>query len=99
MLATVRPAEVILARADGNAAFEVDRWTSWTARVARAVGVAETNDCEPSRVAGHFHPHRAVLLLDRPRPCDGAARLTLLRLVFAIRPARGRPAAAIYPYR
>ena len=97
--ASVRPAEVILACGDGNAAFEVAAWTSWTARAARATGSAQINDCEPSCVAGHFHAHRAVLLLDRPRACHGASRFTRLKLIFAVRPARGQPSPVPYPCR
>ena len=97
--ARVRPAEVILACGDGSAAFEVVAWTSWTARAARATGTAQINDCEPSCVAGQFHPHRAVLLLYRPRPCHGASRFTRLKRIFAVRPSRGQPSPVAYPCR
>ena len=76
----VRPSELLLACGDGTQSFTVARWTRWNRRSARAVGTAEVNDCTPSCVAGKLHRYRAIVLLDRPRTCNGRVLFTRLRL-------------------
>jgi hypothetical protein len=94
-----KPKDVLLACGDGNASFDVARWSRWTRQSAKAVGTASIDDCQPNCVAGHFHAYLAALILDRPRACHGKRRFTRLRLVFATRPARGQPAPIIYACR
>jgi hypothetical protein len=77
----VRPSELLLACGDGTEWFDVSRWTRWTRRSARAVGISHTRDCTPSCVAGRDRARRAVVLLDRPRPCGGRVLFTRLRIV------------------
>jgi len=76
----VRPSELLLSCGDGTQSFTVARWTRWNRRSARAVGTAEVNDCTPSCVAGKLHQYRAIVLLDRPRTCNGRVLFTRLRL-------------------
>ena len=53
----VRPRNLTLACADGNDYLSRLTWNSWTAGLARAVGVQEINDCDPYCAVGHFHSY------------------------------------------
>jgi len=92
----VRPSELLLACGDGTESFTVARWTRWNRRSARAVGTAEVNDCTPSCVAGTVHQYRgAIVLLDRPRRCDGRMLFTRLRLFTRTSTAGASPGGAV----
>jgi hypothetical protein len=66
---SVRPAEIVVACADGN--FYVDhlRWTRWTPTEAVATGVGHRNDCKPYCAAGHFHAAPLTIRLSRVVEC------------------------------
>ena len=92
---SVKPEDVLLACGDGTESFHAARWTRWTRLGARAVGMAQINDCTPSCVDGHDHTYRAVLLLDRPRACGGRRLFTRVRLVLTGPPGGGQPVGSI----
>lgn len=43
------------------------QWLSWGGPSAVARGYAWLNDCRPYCASGHFHPHRAIIRVRRPR--------------------------------
>jgi hypothetical protein len=43
------------------------QWLSWGGVAAQARGYAWLNDCRPSCANGHFHRHRAIIRVRRPR--------------------------------
>ena len=53
----VRPSSIILACADGNAAFTRLHWESFGGDTAHATGSYAFNDCTPTCVAGHVHSY------------------------------------------
>ncbi|CCK25872.1 putative secreted protein [Streptomyces davaonensis JCM 4913] len=64
----VRPADFMLACADGNSRLASLHWSRWGERSARAEGVNWVNDCKPYCAAGRFHAYPVSVRLDRPEP-------------------------------
>jgi hypothetical protein len=59
---TVRPANYIMACADGNAGLQKLHWTAWAAQEASGFGTFYENDCTPTCVGGHFHKYSALIM-------------------------------------
>jgi len=70
----VRPANIIVACADGNIALTRLRWSTFGGTVARASGQFSYNDCNPNCAAGHFHSVPATVVLSKPRRCPDGHR-------------------------
>jgi hypothetical protein len=66
----VRPAQIVLACADGSAYLSGLHWASWQS-LARASGTWRINDCTPYCARGTFHSFPAVVTLRRPAPLPG----------------------------
>ncbi|GAA2812281.1 hypothetical protein [Saccharopolyspora taberi] len=62
----VRPSEIVLTCADGNAVVRGIDWDSWGSAQASGLGTAEINDCEPSCADGESRPERVRVTLDAP---------------------------------
>lgn len=84
----VRPDRIVLACADFGLYVDKTDWSSWGGRRARAKGVLNVNDCDPSCAEGHFDRYKVKLRLSRirNRPCGRHDELipiyTRLRLWF-----------------
>jgi hypothetical protein len=62
-----RPAELVLACADGNAYLTGLHWSTWGS-AAYGTGTWRVNGCTPDCAAGTFHSFPAVVMLWRPEP-------------------------------
>lgn len=86
----VRPSQIVLTCADGNARLERLRWSTWGRRTARARGLLVMNDCVPYCARGHFRRYRASVVLYRPRRgCSWGGEGVVFRAVL-IRAREGR---------
>ncbi|GDY28454.1 hypothetical protein [Gandjariella thermophila] len=74
--AEVRPANFLLACADGTLRLDGMRWTQWGPRAAVGTGQQVVNDCDPYCAAGHYHSYPVRVTLDTPRPWPGHPGLT-----------------------
>jgi hypothetical protein len=89
----VRPASIILACADANAAFTRLRWSSFGGVSADASGQFTFNDCNPSCVAGHVHSYPVAVVFSKPRRCPDGHRD--YRLAVASYSSAARPPGAV----
>jgi hypothetical protein len=64
----VRPADFLLACADGNSRLSSLHWSRWGPDAAVARGFNVVNDCKPYCAAGTFHSYPVVVRLDHPQP-------------------------------
>jgi hypothetical protein len=97
----VKPSQVILACADGNAGVKKIAWLGWGRPTAAGVGTAFANDCSPNCAAGHVHTYRSVILLSGSQSCHGeVAYRTATVAIVGEPPAAWKTAAdATYPLR
>jgi hypothetical protein len=97
-----RPAEIVLACADGNFGVRRLRWTGWGETFAAATGVAFANDCKPYCAAGHMHSYQAIVVASGTQHCPGGAtaysRVTVAFVGRSPYPT-SRPADMVYPAR
>ncbi|MGW7003290.1 hypothetical protein ACWGCW_10780 [Streptomyces sp. NPDC054933] len=70
----VRPANFLIACADGNNYLTALRWSQWGRNSATATGRDVVNDCKPYCAAGKFHSYPATVRLDRVRQWNGQSR-------------------------
>jgi hypothetical protein len=86
----VKPSEIILACADGNAAVDSVKWTSFGGAVATGTGVYGFNDCTPNCVSGKVHSYPAKLAVAKAQACpDGFNDYRSLKLTFTGKPPKG----------
>jgi hypothetical protein len=80
----IKPSEIILACADGNAGVEHIHWTSFGGATARGSGSYFYNTCTPSCVAGKVKSDPVTLSASQAKPCfDSQDDYRALSLVFA----------------
>jgi hypothetical protein len=86
----IRPAQIVLACADGNFYFTGLDWSAWNASGAQATGTAHQNDCTPNCAAGHFHSYGVSVKLSRREACArGRIEFTRLHYTLSVRPRGG----------
>ena len=79
----VRPAEIILACGDGNAAVSDITWVGWGSTFAAGKGTATINDCKPSCVNGTGHNYPVVVILTGRQTCRPGGQIAYARLTLA----------------
>ena len=79
----VKPTEIVLACADGNASVDGIRWTGWGSSFTAGRGTAGINDCSPSCVAGHVHYFPVVVLLTGRETCRPGGQIAYKTLTMA----------------
>jgi hypothetical protein len=96
----VRPAEFLLACADGNNRLSSLHWSHWGQDSAAATGINVVNDCKPYCAAGTFHSYPVVVRLDHARPWKkhpGQLRYARMSLGFTDGRPEGSGRVVVYP--
>ncbi len=70
----IKPASIILACADANAALTRIHWSSFGGSVAHGSAEYTFNDCKPYCAAGKVHSYPVSLILSDPRRCPDGHR-------------------------
>jgi uncharacterized protein YecT (DUF1311 family) len=67
--------------ADGADDWSIERWISYGGPTARAIAVADLNDCTPSCADGHHSLATTTIVFQGRVPCDGVLAYASFRVV------------------